>query len=742
MSEPVATLNTALAGRYRLQRELGRGGMATVYLAEDLRHGRQVAVKILRPELASVMGPDRFTREIAIAARLNHPHIVALYDSGAADGHLFYVMPFIEGESLRQRLDREKQLGVEAALTIVRQVAAALDYAHAQQLIHRDIKPENILLYQGEAMVADFGIALAARGGSGDRLTSVGMALGTPHYMSPEQASGEPVLDARSDVYSLACVLYELLSGEPPFSGMSAQAVIARRFVDTAPSVRRLRATVPPHVEAALKKGMAREPANRFASCGAFAAALSKPPESAEAMPSVAVLPFINLSADPDNEFFGDGVAEDVIAQLSKIRSLKVISRSSAMRFRERDRNLGEIGQALGVRTLLDASVRRAGDRVRIVAQLIDAVADQSLWAETYDRQLTDIFAIQSDVAVQIANALEAELLPQEQARIRRKPTDNLQAYKSYLQGRHLYTRYTEETMEKGLDFFREAIAADPNYALAHVGMAMAYAELAAGQGGGKIEPKVAYDLAMEHTRKALRIDNELGEAHSVLALLKFSHDYDWVGAEAEFKIALQLAPGAADIYDHYGWLCGALERYDEALELSIRAQELDPLAHRSDVAATLLRAGRFDEALAAAIQAVEFDPEYVRARSNLGWAYIKLGRYEEGVENLEHASRVVPGHTMFMAQLGQAYGIVGREQDAREMLRQLEAAATQRYVSPYHLAYVYTGLKEYDRAMDCLERAFNERGGSVYGIKGSFLFTELRSHPRFTALLKKMNLG
>jgi serine/threonine protein kinase/tetratricopeptide (TPR) repeat protein len=737
----VESLRPALAGRYAVERELGRGGMATVYLADDVKHRRKVAIKVLRPELASLLGPDRFRHEIRVAAALNHPHILPLYDSGEAGGLLFYVMPYVEGESLRQKLNRERQLSIDDAIRIVRQVGSALDHAHARGLIHRDVKPENILLHEGEAMVADFGIALVAGAAPSERFTATGLMVGTPAYMSPEQAAGEPGLDARSDVYSLGCVLYELLAGEPPYTGPTAQAVIAKRFTDPVPGVRRLRPAVPPAVERALVRALARVPADRFPSAGAFADALGAPTAARSRERSVAVLPFVNLSTDPENEFFADGITEDVIAQLSKIRALKVISRTSVMPFKNRQQGLREIGATLEVATLLEGSVRRVGDRVRIVAQLIDADADRHLWSETYDRRLTDIFAIQTDVALQIASALEAELSPEERTRIRRQPTTSLTAYQLYLQGRHWYSRYTEEGFRKGIEYFRRAIAADPNYAMAHVGIALAYAEFATGQ-GSTLKENVAYREAMAAVTRALALDNGLGEAHSVLALLKCVHDFDWAGSEREFKLALELSPGAADIYDHYGWLCAALERYDEALALVKRAQELDPLIHRSDVASTLLRAGRYPEALDEALRVVEFQPEYARARSTLGWAYLKNGRPDEGLAELERAVALVPGNTLYLGQLGQAYAVAGRVEQARAVLRRLDEMSRQRYVSPYDLAYVYTGLGEDDRAMDLLERAYEERAGSVYGVKGSFLFVRLRSHPRFQALLRRMNLA
>ncbi len=736
-------LTEALHDRYRIERELGQGGMATVYLATDLKHPRQVAIKVLRPELGLLLGPERFTREIQVVAGLSHPHILPLFDSGQAGGLLFYVMPYIRGESLQARLAREGQLPIDEALRIVRQVASALDYAHARGMVHRDIKPDNILLHEGEAMLTDFGIAVAADAAPKERFTATGIMVGTPAYMSPEQAAGQRELDGRSDVYSLGCLLYELLAGEPPYTGATAQAVIAKRFTDQVPQVRRLRPTTPPAVEQALMMALARAPADRFATAGAFAEALVAGPSGAGPRPaSVAVLPFLNLSTDKENEFFTDGITEDVIAQLSKIRSIKVISRTSVMRFKQREQSLQEIGAALQVATVVEGSVRRVGDRVRIVAQLIDAEADQHLWSETYDRQVSDIFAIQTDVALHIVSALKAELTSDERTRINREPTASHTAYQLCLQGRHWYHRYTEEGFKKGIDYFRQAIAADPKYAMAYVGIALAFAEMTTGADGSGVKEEIAYREAFEAVTAALALDQGLGEAHSVLALLKFIHDFDWVGAEREFKLALDLSPGSADIYDHYGWLCSALERWDEALVLVGRAQELDPMTHRADLANTLLRSGRLEEGLKEALRSVEFEPNYARTRATLGWAYIFNQRPEEGLAELERAVAIMPESTLILGQLGQAYGQTGKTEKAWQVLQQLEELSRTRYVPPYHLAYVYTGLGEADRAVEQLEKAYQGRSGSLFGIKGSFLFRSLHSHPGFKALLGKLNLA
>jgi serine/threonine-protein kinase len=741
VTDPLEHFAAALADRYFIEREVGRGGMATVYLARDVRHHRQVALKVLPPEIGAAVGAERFQAEIRVTANLRHPNIVPLFDSGVAAGRLFYVMPFIDGESLRDRLGRDRQLPIGEAVQITREVADALAYAHRQGVIHRDVKPANILLAGGHAFVTDFGIARAVSlaGGGGEAITASGIAVGTPAYMSPEQAMAERDVDGRTDQYSLACVLYEALAGEPPYKGPTAQAMLARRLTDPMPSLRAARDTVPETIEVALRRALARAPVDRFETTTAFAEALTRPPSEPVSVKSVAVLPFLNISADPENEYFADGITEDVIAQLSKIHALKVVSRASVMAFKRREQGLREIASRLRVATLLDGSVRRAGDRVRIVAQLVDAATDRPLWSETYDRQLTDIFAIQSEVALQIAAALQATLSPDERARVGREPTRDVHAYQLYLQGRHRFITYTDEGMRQAIEYFERAIARDPNFAPAYAGIANAYTELGEI---GLLPPNEAYPRAKAAVDKALALDPDLGEAHCTAAFCKMVYEFDWRGSEVEFKRALELAPSNADAHDLYGRLCSALARYDEAIVLQQRAKDLDPVAHRVDIATAYLRAGRLREAFEAAVQALELSPEYSRAHATYGWVCLRTGRLEEGIKAIERAAALAPEETLWLAQLGQAYGEVGRVDDARRALAQLLERARTSYVAPYHLAFVYTGLKEWDRAMDCLEEAYAQKAGSVYGIKGSFLFVPLRAHARFQALLRRMNLA
>jgi len=454
--------------------------------------------------------------------------------------------------------------------------------------------------------------------------------------------------------------------------------------------------------------------------------------------PSVAVLPFLNLNGDAGNEYFADGITEDVIAHLSKIRALKVISHTSVMRFKQRQHSLKEIGASLGATTLLDGTIRRAGNHVRIVAKLIDIETSQHLWAETYDRDVTDIFSIQTDVALHIAAALKAELSRDEEARVHREPTKDVEAYQLFLQGRQWYIKYTRAAFDRAIGYFERAIALDPTFALARANLAMAYAELAEA---GTMAPDVAYARAVEIAMEAMRLDPELGAAYCTMGHLKGIREFDWSAAEQNFKRALELNPSSSDTYDLYGRFCAALGRYDEALVLHDRARELDPLVHRMDGVTTLLRAGRYAEAIHRAEGALELDPNYDRTRATLGWAYFLSGRKDEGLTQLECAVAISPENPLWLGQLGEAYAMAGKTAKARKILAELERLARSVYVSPYHFAYVYTGLGDTDRAMDLLERAVAGRTGPTSGIKGSFLLAPLHTHPRFHALLRQMKL-
>jgi len=442
--DSISRVRAALADRYRIERELGAGGMATVYLANDLRHDREVAIKVLHTDVAGALGHDRFTREIRLAASLTHPHILPLYDSGEADGLLFFVMPVMRGETLRERLQHEGRLSLDVATRLMDEVADALDYAHRQGIVHRDIKPENILLHEGHAIVADFGIGKAlAAARETSTLTQVGITVGTPAYMSPEQAAGEE-LDGRSDLFALGCVLYEALVGEPAFTGSSAAALIARRFVHTPPNVTAARAEVPAALATLVMQLLAREVQDRPATAAEVVSRLRTPssPQTAAARPvfvsknSIAVLPFVNMSADAENEFLSDGLTEEIITDLSRISSLHVTSRTSCMQHKASAKDLREIGAALGVRYLLTGSVRRAGSALRIAAQLVQALDDRQLWGDKFGGTMDDVFEMQERVSREIIAALGVTLSAEEEVRLGVRAFVHARAFELYLQAR------------------------------------------------------------------------------------------------------------------------------------------------------------------------------------------------------------------------------------------------------------------------------------------------------------------
>jgi serine/threonine protein kinase/tetratricopeptide (TPR) repeat protein len=740
-------------GPYEILAPIGAGGMGEVYRASDPRIGREVAIKVLPGDVATDTDRlQRFEQEARAAGALNHPNILTIHDVGSVNGSPFLVSEFLKGETLRERL--RGPLPIREVIDYALDIAQGLAAAHAKGIVHRDLKPSNVFITTaGHVKILDFGLAkltqpqAMAEGAPTQTLeTQPGMLMGTVGYMAPEQVRGENV-DTRADIFSFGCVLYEIVTGERAFARASPIETLTAILHETPLAPSRRRRELPPGLDGVVAHCLEKDPAARFQSAHdlefALAALTSRraPDATRPRAASVAVLPFVNLSADSENEFFADGITEDVIAHLAKIRSLKVISRTSVMAFKKSDCSLREIAEKLGAATLLEGSVRRVSNRVRIVAQLVDAATDEHVWAETYDRDLTDIFAIQTDVALNIANALRAELSKDERTRVGRPPTYNLKAYELYLRGRNWLYRFTEDGYRHSAIDFDAAIVLDPGFALAWAGIAEAHAELCI-DGFVDSSADAAISLARGAAARALEIDEELAEAHGISGLIRFVFDFDWPGAERELLRAIELSPGSAQVHGHYSWLCAALDRYDDALREVRRARELDPILIQSDVATVLLRAGRTEEALEEARGSVRDLPGAPRCHSNLGWALIFHGDKAAGITSLERAMAISPGSTQFLSQLGQAYALTGNVGQAREILEQLRDRATREFVSPYNFAYVHTGLGEADAAIDWLERAFERRSGSIYGIKGSFLFRNLRGHPRFESLLRKINLA
>jgi len=751
MVELLERLSGALAARYRIQRELGQGGMARVFLAHDLKYERAVAVKVLRPELAAEVGPARFLREIQIAARLHHPHILPLYDSDQTDGLVYYVMPYIEGETLRHRLTRERQLPVGDALRIAREVADALSYAHSCNVVHRDIKPANILLDAGHALVADFGIARAM--GAGE--SSTGHIVGTPTYMSPEQVEGLEHLDGRSDIYSLGGVLFEMLVGEPPFRGSTVMAVIANRLSGPAPSPRAFRELVPEAVDAAVRKAMATLPADRYTSAAQFAEALGTPATvdiavgAAQAMvkevvaaKSVAVLPFENMSTDPENEYFSDGITDDIIAQLSKISALKVISRTSSMQYKKTTKKITSIAQELGVGAILEGSVRKAGQRVRIVVHLVEPGSEKHLWGDTFDRQLTDIFEVQSEVAQQITGALSLALSPEEKQRVEKKATSDADAYNLYLLGLFHANKWAEADVLKAIECFQGAIAKDPGYAVAYAGLADAYELLSIGFSSKP--PAVYLAQAKAMALKALEMDDSLAEAHTSLAYARWLGDLDWPGAEREFKRAIELKTSYVMAHEWYAEYLAALGRHDEALTEIKRAQQLDPLSVPVSRAVgwVLYFARRYDQAIDELQKTLAMNPDFLGARMVLWWVYIAKGAYQEAIADIRRESERPGLRTVKKLMLAYACAAAGEKEEANGILWEIEAKLASEDRLALLSALVFTALDIKDRAFQQLHRAYEIREPGLLFLKVAPWLDPLRSDPRYGALVEKLGLG
>src|SRR3989449_3680411 len=572
-------LSAALGDRYRIERVLGRGGMATVYVAEDLRHRRQVAIKVLRPDVAAAIGAERFLREITIAARLTHPHVLPLLDSGQAAGSLYYVMPNVRGETLRQRLVREQRLPLKDALAIARELGGALDYAHREGFVHRDVKPENVLLVDGHAVIADFGIARAICQAGGEDVTEVGLAIGPPESMSPGQAAGDRELDGRCDVYAFACVIYEMLAGARPFSGASARAIVAKHLSEPPQPLRARRPDAPAAVEQALARALAKDPADRFASVAAFMTALEETRPGAVASVvgktrSIAVLPFVNASADPENEYLSDGITDELINALTKVEGLRVASRTSVFALKGKPQDVRATGALLGVSAVLEGTVRKAGDRLRITARLTAADDGRHLWSERYDRKLDDVFAIQDEIAGTIVSTLRTTFLAEVADPTPKRYTESVIAYGLYLKGRYCWNMRSREGARGAIRYFEQAIAEDPDYAPAYAGLSDSYALQLDYR---SVPVAEGFARAQEYARKALELDETVAEAHASLGWVLFVYDWDWDGAAREFQRAIMLDPRYPTAHQWFAFYLAAMGRLDEALIEGHTALELDP---------------------------------------------------------------------------------------------------------------------------------------------------------------------
>ena len=783
-ADDLSRLTAALADRFAIERELGRGGMATVYLARDLKHDRQVAVKVLRPELAAALGTERFLREIQTVAKLSHPHILQLHDSGEADGFLYFVMPLIEGESLRQRLEREGRLPVATAVQLATEIAAALDYAHHQGIVHRDIKPENILLHTGQAVVSDFGIARAIDAAAGDgaganRLTTTGVTLGTPLYMSPEQVTGDPV-DGRTDVYALGCVLYEMLEGAPPFSGPSALAVLAKHSAAPAPPLRQSRATIAPALEQAVLKALAKAPGDRFPSTAAFRDALTgatpvpAPPlrwplrrrataalalvsgvvlllagfalwrhrlATGESTPSIAVLA---LKSDSGGQPFSEGVSEEITTALGKVQGLRVAPRSRAFRLRGDSLTPRQIGRQLGVRYVLDGGVQQSGSRRRVSVQLVNVEDGNEVWAEEYVRDVADrdVFAVQDSIARAVVAALRIKLSGAASAALASRSTGNPEAHELYLKGRYFWNQRGtggSVALNRAIEFFSEAIALDSNYALAWAGLADAYSFMPVFGGA---PPAASFAQAEVAAQRASALDSSLAEVHTSLGIIALFHDWDWTTASREFDRALAI--DSTDLLTHqfraqYFRIRGPSDSAMAEMRTALRLDPVNTLVN-ARLGSLLFDTRRYAEAEAAYGQALALEPSNVNALAELALLLAVEQRYDSAfaifhrLDDTTNLNRL--GGYLVAGPMGYAYGMAGRPGEALHIRRYLEEAARTHYIMPQSLAFIALGLGDTARALDELERGYRERS-FLMPFLASPVYDPLRGQPRFQHIVR-----
>ncbi|UCF19650.1 MAG: protein kinase [Gemmatimonadota bacterium] len=728
MTDILPRLAAALADRYRIERELGEGGMATVYLAEDLKHDRKVALKVLKPELAAAIGSERFLAEIRTTAGLQHPNIVPLFDSGEAGGFVYYVMPYVAGESLRDKLARDGRFDMPAAVEIARTVAQALATAHEAGVVHRDIKPENILLVRDQPIVADFGIARALDHAGGERLTATGVAVGTPAYMSPEQAFGEEDLDARSDVYSLGCVIYEMLAGSPPFSGGSSQALIAQRLVSPPPSL----TSVPPAVNDVVRRSLATEPADRFATALALAEALvTASTQPGTTRPSLVVLPFVNQSPDAENEFFADGLTEEIITDLAAVRALAVISRTSSMQLKGTTKDLRTIGREVGVSYVLEGSVRKAGQMLRITAQLVDARSDEQLWADKYGGTMDDVFEVQERVAREIVKALNVTLTNDEDRRLSERPIRDARAFELYVQARQDIRRFGPP-VQRGLELLERVkeIEGDtiPLRALEALGKIYLVRS-------GLVPDHSPLDDAERMARAILADAPDFTYARGLIGYAIYERSGSANAAEVigHLETALQQDPTDADFLFALGTAYLGAGLNDETGATATRYLACDPLSPLAWILAGVQHwfTGRLAESIPPIEHALELDSVNPMTHWCTGYSHALCGQLAEAKRRAD----VMQATASDFLYTGQLLGLVAAlEGDTARALDHVRDVKGLDGHHKFHLAETFAMAGDHERALALLEESVEWFHPTPYLREHCPFLAPLRGQPRFEA--------
>jgi len=782
------------AGRYQVVEELGRGGMGRVYKAYDTEIKEHVALKVLRAEIAADESTiERFRNELRFARRISHRNVCRMFDLGKAEDTAYITMEFVSGEDLKTLLKRVGQLPVRRTIAVAEQVCQGLAEAHRLGVVHRDLKPQNIMIdREGNARIMDFGIARSVleRG-----VTGTGVVIGTPDYMSPEQLDGRDV-DGRTDIYALGAILFEMLTGAPPFEGETPLVVAMKHKTEKPLDPRELNPQVPEALSRLILRCLEKDREKRFQTTeeiladlktlgwelpatrgltatriaktkrrpkplwlgGGLAAVIlvavlaylffgrpgtpggAEAAKSSEYKSSIAVLPFEDLSPQRDQEYFCNGITEDLITKLATVGQLKVISRSSVMRYRGTEKNSREIGKELDVETILEGSIQREGDNVRVNVQLVKAQDGSNLWGETYDRKLESIFTIQDEISKAIVNALRIELVAGQEYMLVKRYTQDPDAFNLYTEGRFYWNRRTEAGLRRSIELFQEAIARDPNFALAYAGVADAYGFLGRL---GFAPPKEVFPKAKEAAEKAVEMDDALAEGYVALAFVKYNYEWNWLDAEIDFNWAIGLNPNYATAYQYYGSLLSNLGRFDEALAKFDKAKELDPssLPIRGSIASLYYYTRQYDLAIQHWREIKKTDSSIPWVPFYLGLAYLEKGDMKKALREFEAAERL-PGGSNY-ASFGKAcvYAGTGKRNQAEAELLALVERSKQAYVPYYYMAVISTALGDKDTAFEYLAMSYAERDSEKLFLKFDPQLDPIRDDPRFDDWLEKMNL-
>lgn len=754
-------LQQSLGTAYTIERELGGGGMSRVFVAEETRFKRRVVIKVLPTDLAAGLSVERFEREIELAAGLQQANIVPVITAGDIAGLPWYSMPFVEGENLRARMAADR-VAINDAIHILRDIAKALAYAHERGIVHRDIKPENVLFSGGTAVVTDFGIAKALDAakhgaqGSGDDatqghaatgLTATGTSLGTPAYMAPEQAFGEAI-DHRADLYAWGVVAYELLAHEHPFADKTTSQQLITAHIMTEPTALARRLTNPPAwlcdiVHRCLAKSPSDRPQSAADIVDAFARATSASTPAAtlaRELPSIAVLPFTSIGTDNEGTYFGEGIAEDILNALAHLTNLRVAARASTIAVRGKQLDLHAIGQQLGVKSVLDGTVRRSGKRIRVTAQLVNVADGTALWSERYDREMEDVFAIQDEIATAVVNALRVRLSGPAGAYIVRPPTMDLGAYDLYLRGRFLWAQ-RGEGLWKSLLFFEQALRQDPDFAAAYSGVADASFLL---DFYGMIDPAVTRERALEAGRRAMELDPTLADALASYGAVMAFLSWDDVPAEAAFRRALELNPGHTAARLWLAVMRGGTGHLDDAVALSRQTTLLDPLYHlaHGQLAWWLAHSRRYEDSIAAADRSIELNPLNFLGRYFRAICHQALGNFTAAAADLEVAIQISRRGSWPLAALAHLFVETNRLDEARKIRDELEERSGREYVAKCHLARVNTVVGDIDRAMDFLADSAARRELHARADLLERAWDPVRHDPRFIKVANRVGIA